>query len=325
MPPGASLPSRSAASIMRSAMRSLTEPPGFMYSTLTSTSLVAATPSVTDLQPNQGRVPHHLGQRVVHLHVHLSLASLHARAGTAQTDAISYGAVAAVSVGVTRHEEAHSMPEAVIVATARSPIGRAFKGSLTSIRPDDLLAQIVSAALAKVPAAGPRRGRRPDRRLRPARRRAGLQHRPGGRGPARLRHAAGHHGQPLLLILAADHADGLSRHQGGRGRRVHLGRRRVRLPRREGVERLLARHEEPAVRDGAGADGATAEAESAVARSARRRRATRRLHRDGRRPRRTSPRCAASRAPSRTSSASGRRTWRRRRSPTASGSGRSPR
>jgi acetyl-CoA C-acetyltransferase len=43
------------------------------------------------------------------------------------------------------------MPEAVIVATARSPIGRAFKGSLTSIRPDDLLVQIISAALAKVP------------------------------------------------------------------------------------------------------------------------------------------------------------------------------
>jgi acetyl-CoA C-acetyltransferase len=47
------------------------------------------------------------------------------------------------------------MPEAVIVATARSPIGRAFKGSLTSIRPDDLLAQIVSAALAKVPELDP--------------------------------------------------------------------------------------------------------------------------------------------------------------------------
>jgi acetyl-CoA C-acetyltransferase len=42
------------------------------------------------------------------------------------------------------------MPEAVIVATARSPIGRAFKGSMTSIRPDDLTAQIVSAALAQV-------------------------------------------------------------------------------------------------------------------------------------------------------------------------------
>jgi acetyl-CoA C-acetyltransferase len=47
------------------------------------------------------------------------------------------------------------MPEAVIVATARSPIGRAFKGSLSSIRPDDLLTQIVSAVLAKVPQLDP--------------------------------------------------------------------------------------------------------------------------------------------------------------------------
>jgi len=47
------------------------------------------------------------------------------------------------------------MPEAVIVATARSPIGRAFKGSLTSIRPDELLTQIVSVVLAKVPALDP--------------------------------------------------------------------------------------------------------------------------------------------------------------------------
>src|ERR1700743_882210 len=43
------------------------------------------------------------------------------------------------------------MPEAVIVAPPRSPIGRAFKGSLASIRPDDLLTQIVTAVLAKVP------------------------------------------------------------------------------------------------------------------------------------------------------------------------------
>ena len=47
------------------------------------------------------------------------------------------------------------MPEAVIVATARSPIGRAFKGTLTSIRPDDLVAQMVTAALAKVPQLDP--------------------------------------------------------------------------------------------------------------------------------------------------------------------------
>ncbi|MFI6549347.1 acetyl-CoA C-acetyltransferase [Streptomyces prunicolor] len=48
------------------------------------------------------------------------------------------------------------MPEAVIVATARSPIGRAFKGSLRDIRPDDLTARMVRAALAQVPELDPR-------------------------------------------------------------------------------------------------------------------------------------------------------------------------
>ena len=47
------------------------------------------------------------------------------------------------------------MPEAVIVATARSPIGRANKGSLKEMRPDDLTAQMVRAALDKVPALDP--------------------------------------------------------------------------------------------------------------------------------------------------------------------------
>ena len=48
------------------------------------------------------------------------------------------------------------MPEAVIVSTARSPIGRAFKGSLKDVRPDDLTTQIIQAALAKVPELDPR-------------------------------------------------------------------------------------------------------------------------------------------------------------------------
>src|ERR671915_37500 len=47
------------------------------------------------------------------------------------------------------------MPEAVIVATARSPIGRAHKGSLREVRPDDIAATIVRAALDKVPALDP--------------------------------------------------------------------------------------------------------------------------------------------------------------------------
>ncbi|QDO89742.1 acetyl-CoA C-acetyltransferase [Ornithinimicrobium ciconiae] len=44
------------------------------------------------------------------------------------------------------------MPEAVIVAAARTPIGRAFKGSLTTVRPDDLAAVAIQAALDQVPA-----------------------------------------------------------------------------------------------------------------------------------------------------------------------------
>jgi acetyl-CoA C-acetyltransferase len=47
------------------------------------------------------------------------------------------------------------MPEAVIVATARSPIGRAGKGSLKEMRADDMAVQMVRAALAKVPELDP--------------------------------------------------------------------------------------------------------------------------------------------------------------------------
>ena len=47
------------------------------------------------------------------------------------------------------------MPEAVIVAAARTPIGRAGKGSLADVRPDDLLAFAIREALAQVPALPP--------------------------------------------------------------------------------------------------------------------------------------------------------------------------
>jgi len=43
------------------------------------------------------------------------------------------------------------MPEAVIVSAARTPIGRAAKGSLVDARPDDLLAFAIRAAVDKVP------------------------------------------------------------------------------------------------------------------------------------------------------------------------------
>ena len=118
------------------------------------------------------------------------------------------------------------MPEAVIVATARSPIGRAFKGSLTTHpprRPDR--APMIRAALAKVPQLDP--ADIDDLMLG-----CGL---PGGEQGfnmarvvavhARLRQPARHHGHPVLLLLAADHPDGVPRDQGRRGRRVHLRRR----------------------------------------------------------------------------------------------------
>lgn len=47
------------------------------------------------------------------------------------------------------------MPEAVIVSVARTPVGRAFKGSLKDMRPDDLTVQALQAALAKVPELDP--------------------------------------------------------------------------------------------------------------------------------------------------------------------------
>jgi acetyl-CoA C-acetyltransferase len=47
------------------------------------------------------------------------------------------------------------MAEAVIVATGRSPIGRAFKGSLVDLRPDDMAAHVVKKVLEKVPQLKP--------------------------------------------------------------------------------------------------------------------------------------------------------------------------
>src|SRR6476620_446710 len=47
------------------------------------------------------------------------------------------------------------MPEAVIVSAARTPIGRANKGSLQDFRPDDLTVLAVQAALDKIPGLDP--------------------------------------------------------------------------------------------------------------------------------------------------------------------------
>jgi acetyl-CoA C-acetyltransferase len=47
------------------------------------------------------------------------------------------------------------VPEAVIVATARTPIGRAVEGALKELRPDDLAAFTIKTALEKVPQLDP--------------------------------------------------------------------------------------------------------------------------------------------------------------------------
>ena len=125
------------------------------------------------------------------------------------------------------------MPEAVIVAAARSPIGRAFKGSLTSIRPDDLTAQMVTAALAQVPQLDP--ADIGDLILG-----CGL---PGGEQGFNMARVVavllGHDhlpGTTVNLVLAADHPDGVPRDQGRRGGRVHLGRGGVREQVRQGEQ-----------------------------------------------------------------------------------------
>jgi acetyl-CoA C-acetyltransferase len=48
------------------------------------------------------------------------------------------------------------MPDAVVVAAGRSPIGRAMKGTLVDVRPDDLGAHVVGKVLEQVPELDPK-------------------------------------------------------------------------------------------------------------------------------------------------------------------------
>jgi len=47
------------------------------------------------------------------------------------------------------------MKEAVIVSSVRTPVGKAFKGSLRSTRPDDLAAFAMQEAIRRVPGLNP--------------------------------------------------------------------------------------------------------------------------------------------------------------------------
>jgi acetyl-CoA C-acetyltransferase len=78
--------------------------------------------------------------------VHVAIAARYCTAGRRSP---ATGGDRAVTCGRSLHEEI-PMPEAVIVATARTPIGRAVKGSLADARPDDLSAFILNDVVGKV-------------------------------------------------------------------------------------------------------------------------------------------------------------------------------
>jgi acetyl-CoA C-acetyltransferase len=140
------------------------------------------------------------------------------------------------------------MREAVIVSVARSPIGRAVKGSLVSMRPDDLAAQRVRAALYEVPELNP--ADIDDLILG-----CGL---PGGEQGFNIARTvaiqlgttscqvtpfpARYHHHPLLFVVVAKHPDGVTRHQGRRGAGIHLRRGGDRLALQQGQLRLTSRH-----------------------------------------------------------------------------------
>ena len=112
------------------------------------------------------------------------------------------------------------MPEAVIVSAARTPIGRAGKGSLVDARPDDLVAFAIDAALKQVPELTARGDRRRHGRLRLPAGSAGDEPR-APRGAARrpARDGSRHDGEPLLRIEPADDPHGVPRDSRRRGRR----------------------------------------------------------------------------------------------------------
>ena len=110
------------------------------------------------------------------------------------------------------------MPEAVIVAATRTPIGRARKGSLVDARPDDLAAFAIDAALRQVPELDRSEivdvmvgcGFPQEKQGMNLARRVGLARRPPGDGSR-------HDREPFLRVEPADDPHGLSRHPRRRG------------------------------------------------------------------------------------------------------------
>ena len=169
-------------------------------------------------------------------------------AETAAETAASVGFLAPEAPG-PKPPRRSPMPEAVIVDAIRTPIGRAFKGSLKDVRADELAAVPLQGADRAQPGRRLLRDRRRDDglRLRASASRATTSGATPRCWPASTITCRRLHRQPLLRLLAADAAHGLPRHQGRRGRPVHRRGRRVGLARRPG-RRHGRRGQEPEAR-----------------------------------------------------------------------------
>ena len=216
------------------------------------------------------------------------------------------------------------MPEAVIVAAARSPIGRAFKGSLRPSGPTTS-PQMVRAALDQVPALDPHQIDDLMLGLRPARRRAGLQHGPRRRRAARLRPLPGttvtrYCSSSLQTTRMAMHAI-----RAGEGD-VFISAGVETVSRfAKGSSDTLAGHAQPDIRRGRGAHREAAERGATTGTIRGRTACCPTSTWRWARPPRTWRSSRASPARTWTTSACARRTWPSRRSRTASGRGRSRR
>ena len=220
------------------------------------------------------------------------------------------------------------MPEAVIVSTARTPIGRAFKGSLKDVRPDDL-----AAAVSGRPRQGP--GARPGHASTTSTSgcaepsgRARLQHGPRRRRARRLRPPA--RAPPINRFCASSvQTTRMAFHaiKAGEGDVFISRRRRVRLPYVDfaGAGGAKADGQNPLFADAEARSAADGREQRDLDRPARGRPAARRLHRDGpdRRERRDLARHLP-RAPGRVGRHAAR-TAPRRPSPTGSSTARSRR
>ena len=121
------------------------------------------------------------------------------------------------------------MPEAVIVDTVRSPIGRAFKGSLAQLRPEETGAYVIDQLLERNQEVDPDDRQRGLRRLRHAAGPAGLQRRPDHDPALREAPEGDDGGDDVALLRVQPRLDPPRRQldQGRPGR--HLRRRRGRV------------------------------------------------------------------------------------------------